>query len=159
MPFSGKQIRRARGQVESVVYWVHANGELMLAPHTDLHPFPGYRREEASTLRDIERLSKALRLQEESKMRGMKIEEHLRAQKKWDDQEARIKLHRASGYKSENDKIVCERILKSIERRRQTLYQLLLGSPGEFLTGCFQQEKRESPTGFAQYNQKSKALA
>lgn len=150
--------RRARGQCEPVIYWENPHtGDLMLAPHTDLHPFPGYIRISAETPRDIEHWSRKLRAYEETKMRGLYISEHLRAFKKWEEQEARLRLKRAAGYKSENDKIVCERILASIERRKQTLYKLLFSSQ-EMLSGSLRIEQKENARGMAQYNRKSTSL-
>lgn len=144
--------RRAKGQCEPVVYWIDATGEVMLAPHPEYPPFKGWVRHEAATVADIRRLSRTLREQEEARMRGMTIREHLRAQKKFDEQEARIKLHKAQGYASANDRWICERILANIERRRAILMQLLTDSSTEFLTGCLGIEKKEAPTGMAAFS-------
>lgn len=156
MTYSGGQAptkagRRAHGQVEPVVYWVRADGEIMLAPHTGMKPFRGWVRFEASTVKEIEIISRRMREQEELKIRGMNIQSHLRHMQKWDEQEARIRLHRASGYRSQNDQIACERVLKNINRRRDTLNRLLFSAPGEFLTGSFEIEKHEEKVGMAQY--------
>lgn len=142
------------------IFWRRVSDrELMLAPHTDLHPYPGHVRIEPQSRAEMEALSREMRSQEEAKMRGMAIQEHLRHLKKWEEQESRLKLKRITGYASRNDQIVCERILASIERRRQNLYKLLF-STEEMLTGCTGIEKSSPKIGLAAYSDSGKrALA
>lgn len=47
---------RARGLIESVIYFVNASGHILLAPYSEMATPDGYRRESANTLADVDKL-------------------------------------------------------------------------------------------------------
>lgn len=131
-------------------------GELMIAPHTKMHPFPGWMRHEVKTVREIEALSRQLERQEVQKLRSMKVDEHLRSQRKRDDMRASARIRIAQHF-SEADVEMNRQILKSLERKDDALIRVLTDD-SSLLTGSLEIEKHEQPIGLAQYMQKSTEL-
>jgi hypothetical protein len=145
--------RRARGQCEPVVWWLRADGEIMPAPHSQMQPFPGYERIETNTLSSISRMSKLMAAQEEKKMRELKVSEQLRALPKWEQIIANCKLRLANGCISKADEAITKSTLASVERKMSLLVSLMSGQ-GVVGVGCLEIEKREAPTGAAEFQQK-----
>jgi hypothetical protein len=122
----------AKGQIrekEMTVYWVRANGEMMLAPATNMPPFFGWRRVECKTVSETEQFSRRFAHQEWTKFRDMKVEEHIKAQKRLNEIEANCKLRLAQGCISAADEEATRRTLRGIDRKRTTLYNLITNEP------------------------------
>lgn len=136
----------AKGQIsekEMVVYWVRPSGEMMMAPDTRMAPFLGWRRVECKTVSEIENFSRRFAAQEFTKFRNMKIEEHVRAQKRLNDIENNCKLRLAKGCISANDEALTRRTLQGIDRKRTTLYNLIANEP-DLTRSCLNIEKYDA---------------
>jgi len=151
------EIRRAKGQCEPTVFWVRKDGDIMLAPHTDMTPFPGYERVECTTPSSIERMSRKMAAQEEGKLRKLKIEELVRAKPKMDQIISNCKLRLAAGCISKADEALTRNTLASMERKLNTLVKLMVGSL-QLTEGALMIERKATPTGAAFYNQKKATL-
>lgn len=149
IPFKSHAGRRARGTVETVVFWLRADGDLMLAPHTLVKPFPGYRKVECTTIAEISKWSKRMAEQEEGKLRKLKIEEMLRALPRLEQIAANCRLRRATGYISDRDRVVSEATLVSVERKRELLMKIMTGSCASLSEGALEIEKTEAKIGMA----------
>ena len=144
---------------ESVVYWINGfTSELMLAPDTRMKPFVGWMRIECQTAADIEQFSRRMAMQEYNKFRGMKVEEHLRSQKKREALKANCKLRLAQGCVSPEDERLTRQTLQSLERKDQLLYRIIADEP-DLSRGCLVIEKQENAIGLAQYGSKKRGLA
>jgi hypothetical protein len=136
---------------------VRVDGEIMLAPHTDLKPFPYYERVETKTVREIEKMSKKMATQEEAKIRGMKIEEHLRSVERWNDIERRCLARLEKGCVSQVDEAMTRNTLASVLRKRD-LFEKLIHSSESMVDGALWIERNESPIGAAEFQQKKVTL-
>jgi hypothetical protein len=155
IPFRKSQAgRRARGQVEPVVFWLRSDGDLMLAPHTLVTPFPGYSKIECTTTSEISKWSKRMAEQEEGKLRKLRIEEMIRALPRLEAIAANCRLRRANGYISDRDRAVSEATLASVERKRELLVKIMTGDCSPLSEGALEIEKKEAPTGMAEFQQK-----
>lgn len=154
IPFS---TRRARGQCEPVVYWVRRDGEIMTAPHTDMKPLPLYERVECTTPAHIERMARLLEIQEEGKMRKMKVEEQLRALPTWQEIERRSLARLAEGCISLADEAMTQRNLASVRDKMKRFERILIGEI-TFTEGALEIERTSAATGMAQYQQKKVTL-
>lgn len=157
IPFTSKAGRRARGQVEPVVFWHRLDGDLMLAPHTAMKPFPGYQRIECSTIPDINKMSRKMATQEENKLRGLKIEEMLRSLPKWEQIISNCKLRLAAGCISRADEALTRHTLASMERKKAKLIEIMLGNT-PVAESSLVIENKEAPIGMAQYQQKKTVI-
>lgn len=101
----------------------------MLAPDTRLKPFIGWRRFECKTKGEIEQFSRRMALQQYNKFKGMRVEEHLRSQRKRDELKANCRLRLASGCISAEDERMTRQTLQSLERKDSLLYKLLTDEP------------------------------
>lgn len=130
---------------QAVVYWCAASGELMLAPDTRMRPFVGWRRFECKTTAEIEQFSRRMAAQQFQKFRSMKVEEHLRSQRKRDELKANCRLRLASGCISAEDERMTRQTLESCEKKDRMLYQLLYAEPdlsrGSLVIEQFEEEK------------------
>lgn len=153
IPFRSQAGRRARGQVEPVIFWLRGDGDLMLAPHTLMPCFPGYQRIECSTIADIERYSKKMAIQEENKLRGLKIEEMVRALPKWEQIISNCKLRLAAGCISNADEALTRSTLASMERKRAKLIEIMVGG-STMSESSLVIEQKEAPVGMAEFSQK-----
>lgn len=150
IPFS---TRRSRGQVEATVFWVRMDGDIMLAPHTAMKPFLGYQKVECSTIADIERMSKKMAEQEEAKLKGLKIQEMIRALPKWEQIISNCKLRLAQGCISSADEAVTRHTLASMEQKRVKLIEIMTGNV-TLSESCLEIERTEKPTGMAEFANK-----
>lgn len=114
---------------QAVVYWVSCAGELMLAPDTRMKPFVGWRRFECKTAAEIEQFSRRMAVQQYQKFRSMKVEEHLRSQRKRDELKANCRLRLASGCISAEDERLTRQTLQSLEKKDKLLYRLIYDEP------------------------------
>lgn len=153
IPFRSHAGRRSRGQVEPVVFWLRADGDLMLAPHTLMKTFPGYQRIECTTLSDITRMSRKMATQEENKLRGLKVEEMMRSLPKWEQIISNCKLRLAAGCISKADEALTKHTLASMERKKARLIEIMLGTTS-VAESSLVIENKEAPIGMAQYQQK-----
>ena len=101
----------------------------MLAPDTKMKPFRGWRRFECKTTSEIGQFSRAMAKQQYEKFRGMKIEEHLRSQRKRNEIKANCRLRLASGCISAEDERLTRQTLQSLERKDNLLYKLITDQP------------------------------
>jgi hypothetical protein len=147
IPFS---TRRSRGQVETVVFWERMDGDLMLAPHTAMKPFLGYRKVECSTIADIDRMSRRMATQEENKLRGLKVEEMLRSLPRWEQIISNCKLRLAAGCISRNDEALTRSTLANMERKKAKLIEIMMGTTS-VAESSLVIETKEAPIGMAQY--------
>lgn len=150
IPFS---TRRARGQVETVVFWLRMDGDLMLAPHTLMKPFPGYQKIECSTIRDIEKMSRKMATQEENKLRGLKVEEMMRSLPRWETIISSCRLRLANGCISNADEALTRHTLASMERKKAKLIEIMAGNT-TVAESCLEIEKTTAPIGMAEFAQK-----
>lgn len=148
IPFRTGYGRRARGQCEPVVFWVRADGDMMLAPHTLMPCFPGYQKIECTTPSDIERMSRKMATQEENKLRGLKIEEMVRALPKWEQIISNCKLRLAAGCISNADEALTKSTLASMERKRARLIEIMVGN-ATMSENSLVIEQKEAPIGMA----------
>ncbi len=149
--------RRARGTCEPVVFWLRKDGDLMMAPHTDCTPLPGYQKVECTTVREIEKWSRKLAEIEEFKMRKLKIEELLRAKPEFERRITNCRLRLAKGCISDADEAYTRNTMASFQRKLDVLVKLAAG--GIKLTeGALTIERREETTGMALYNRKKVSL-
>lgn len=155
IPFS---TRRSRGQVEPTVFWLRADGDLMLAPHTLMKPFPGYQKIECTTIPDIERMSKRMAVQEENKLRGLKVEEMLRSFPKWEQIISNCRLRLAQGCISKADESLTRHTLASMERKKAKLIEIMAGTT-QVAESCLEIERTAAPVGMAQYQQKKTVIS
>lgn len=149
--------RRARGQVEPVVFWLRQDGDLMLAPHTLMTPFPGYEKVECTTVREIEKMSRRMAEQEEGKLKKLKIEELLRAKPRFEEIATNCRLRLAAGCISDADEAVTRSTLASMERKLDILVKLATGSL-TLSEGALVIEKQESKIGPAEFAGKKASL-
>ena len=112
-----------------MVYWVSASGELMLAPDTRMKPFRGWRRFECKTASEIEQFSRRMAAQQYKKFQSMKIEEHLRSQRRRGELKANCRLRLASGCISAEDERLTRQTLQSLERKDVLLQKLIFDQP------------------------------
>jgi hypothetical protein len=135
-----------QGQIsdnEAVVYFVDAKGELMLAPDTRMRPFRGWRRVECKTRTDIENFSRRMAAQQYQRFRSMKIEEHMRSQRKRDELKANCRLRLAAGCISQEDERLTRQTLHSLERKDAIFYDMLAREP-DLTKGALLIEKYDS---------------
>lgn len=114
---------------EAVCYWVAPSGELMLAPDTRMKPFRGWRRYECKTVAEIEQFSRCMAKQQYDKFKNMKVEEHLRSQRRRDEIKANCRLRLASGCISAEDERLTRQTLQSLQRKDHLLYRLITDQP------------------------------
>lgn len=149
--------RRARGQVEPVVFWIREDGHLMLAPHTLMVPFPGYQKVECSSVREIEKWSRRMAQQEENNLRGLKVEEMMRSLPRWEQIITNCKLRLAHGCISNADEAVTKHTLASMERKKAKLIEIMMGNTS-VAESSLAIENKEAPIGMAEYQQKKVVL-
>lgn len=145
--------RRAKGQCEPVVFWVRTDGEIMVAPHTDMKPLPLYARVECNTVSSIDAMSKKMAAQEEYKMRGLQVEERLRALPKWQEIAAKSRRRLEEGCISAADEAMTRNNLASVERKMTLLEKLLIGELN-LTEGALEIERTEAKVGMAQFGGK-----
>lgn len=136
----------AKGQIaekEMVVYWANSRGDLMMAPDTRMVPFLGWRRVECKTVSEIEQFSRRFARQEFEKFKSMKIEEHVKAQKRLNEIETNCKLRLAKGCISATDEAITRRTLQGIDRKRSRLYEMIANEP-DLSRSCLTIEKFEA---------------
>jgi len=149
--------RRAKGQCEPVVFWARSDGDLMLAPHTDMPCLPGYQRIECTTPSAIEKMSRKMAAIEENKMRGLKVEEQLRALPKWEQIVTNCKLRLAKGCVSKMDEAMTQSTLERVEKKIALFRTLLVGDL--MLTeGALEIERTSTKVGMAQFGGKKVTL-
>ncbi len=139
-----------KGQISSdqcTVYWENPSGEVMLAPHTRMRPFPGWRRVECHTLAETEQFSRRMAAQEYQKFKTLKVEEHLRSQKRRDELKANCRLRLASGCISPEDERMTRETLRSLERKDEAMYALI-ADQSKFNQTCLAIEKSEQNTAY-----------
>lgn len=130
----------------------------MLAPDTRMKPFRGWQRIECKTVSEIEQFSRRMANQEFSKMRSMRVEEHMRSQATRDKLKANCRLRLASGCVSTADEIMTRRTLQSLERKDEAFFSMLASEPN--LSRCsLVIEREEAKIGMAQYGGKLQGLA
>jgi hypothetical protein len=138
-------------QEEAVVYWRNRKGELMIAPDIRMPPFLGWTRIECRTVAEIEEFSRRFAAQEYRKFRNMKVEEHMRSQKKRDQLKANCRLRLAQGCISPADEAMTRKTLESLERKERIFYRMLADEP-DLTRSSLVIERQEQPTGAAQYS-------
>lgn len=149
-----------KGQIaenESVVYWVAASGQMMIAPDSRMRPFPGMQRVECRTVGEIESFSRRYAQQEYSKFRHMKVEEHLRSSKRREQLKANCKLRLASGCISEQDELMTRKTLQSLERKDDLLLDMLFKEP-DLSRACLEIERHEDGVIRANHGKKRRGL-
>lgn len=114
---------------ERTVFWRHLSGDLMVAPDTQVQPFPNWHRIECRTVQETEFYSRKLAAQEFAKFRSMKVEEHLRYKKERDQRITSCKLRLQKGCISQADEALTRKTLRSFELKDELLYKLLSTEP------------------------------
>jgi hypothetical protein len=142
---------------EQTVFWHHISGDLMLAPDTKMRPFVNWTRIECRTAKETEFYSRKMALQEFSKFRSMKVEEHLRYKEKRDQIAANCRLRLAHGCISEADEFATRMTLKNVELKDELLYKLLASEP-DLSRASLEIEKYDAQTIKAK-GQKRRGLA
>ncbi len=128
----------------------------MLAPHTQMPCLPGYTKVICDTPREIEKWSRKVAKLEESKLRKMKIEEHVRALPEWDRRIKRCQDRLEAGCISDFDEAMTNHTLESFLRKKEILLRLITGQ-GTVLDGALEIEKKEAPIGMAAFQKKKVA--
>lgn len=149
-----------KGQIRSdqtVVYWVDSAGQLMLAPDTRMKPFRGWRRYECKTVAETEDFSRRMARQQYQKFRSMKVEEHMRSQKKRDQLKANCRIRLAAGCISNEDERLTRQTLQSLERKDAIFYKLITDQP-DLTRASLTIEQKESPVGMAEFSGKKRGL-
>jgi len=150
----------ARGQIgekDRTVFWRHLSGDLMLAPDTAMQPFPNWYRIECRTVQETEYYSRQMALQEFTKFRSMKVEEHLRYKERRDQIKASCKLRLAKGCISEADEFANKLALSRQEQKDEMLYKLLATEP-DLSRASLEIEKYDAETIKARANGKQMGL-
>ncbi len=148
--------RRARGTCEPVVFWERLDGDIMLAPHTQMPCLPGYTKVICDTPREIEKWSRKVAKLEESKLRKMKIEEHVRALPEFDYRIKRCMARLEAGCVSQMDEAMTRHTLNSFLQKKEMLLKLITGQ-GSVLDGALEIERKEAPIGMAAFQKKKVA--
>ena len=140
---------------QATVWWVHASGEIMLSPDSRMKPFRGWRAIQTKTVAETEQMSRRMAKQQYDKMRSLRVDEHLRHQKRRDQIKANC---RASGCISQEDERLTRMTLASLERKDQLFYQLIANEPDLTRTSLVIEQK-EAPIGNAAFAGKRRGLA
>lgn len=143
---------------ECTVFWRDMGGTLMLAPDTKLKPFSGWYRIECHTVKETEFYSRKLAQQEFERFRSMKVEEHLRYQKKREQIKSNCLLRLAKGCISTADEYATRLTLKNVESKDELLYKLLSHEP-DLSRASLEIEKYDAQTIRARANGKRMGLA
>jgi hypothetical protein len=130
----------------------------MLAPDTKMKPFRGWMRVECKTVSEIEQFSRRMAAQEYTKMRSLKVEEHMRSQTMRDKLKVNCRLRLASGCISPADELMTRNTLKSLERKDEAFYAMLAAEPN-LSRSSLVIERQEAPIGFAEFSGKRRGLA
>jgi hypothetical protein len=130
----------------------------MLAPDTRMRPFRGWRRFECKTAAETEQFSRKMAAQQYGKFRSMKIEEHLRSQRKRDTIKANCRLRLASGCISAEDERLTRQTLQSLERKDTLLQKLIFDQP-DLSRASLTIEQHEQPQIDAMSTGKRRGLA
>ncbi len=144
---------------QATVWWVNGvSGEIMLAPDSRMPPFRGWRAIQTKTVAETEQMSRRMAKQQYDKMRSLRVDEHLRHQKKRDQIKANCRLRLASGCISQEDERLTRMTLASLERKDQLFYQLIANEPDLTRTSLVIEQK-EAPIGNAAFAGKRRGLA
>lgn len=136
-------INTARGQVsnEAVVYFENGKGRVIIAPHPQ-HPTPfGYRREVASNVQDIERLSKRMAAQEHQHYEEL-------MESDWKRMEGAIKENRSNLFArllssdcSTREAAIIRAMMQKLDDNLHRMYNV------NTVGGTFEMERQEAPKG------------
>lgn len=140
------------------VYWQHWTGELMVAPDTRMKPFNGWTRHECKTIAEVEQFSRRMAQQEYQKFKSMRVEEHMRSQKKREQIKANCRLRLAQGCISAEDERLTRETLASLERKDHALYALIADQVN-LDKACLTIEKQEESTSLVSVLNKRRGLA
>jgi hypothetical protein len=107
------------------VFWQNFLGELMVAPDSRMKPLPGWTRHECKTVASVEEFSRRMAKQEYDKFKNMKVDEHLRSQRRREELKANCRIRLAKGCISAEDERLTRETLRSLERKDEALYRLI----------------------------------
>jgi hypothetical protein len=143
---------------QATAWFVHPSGEIMIAPDNRMPPFRGWRRVVTKTIAETEQMSRRMARQQYDKMRSLKVEEHLRHQKKRDAIKANCRIRLAAGCISQEDERLTRMTLASLERKDEMFYRLIANEPDLSRTSLVI-EQTEAPIGNAAFSGKRRGLA
>jgi hypothetical protein len=130
----------------------------MVAPDTRMRPFQGWTRHECKTVAEVEQFSRRMARQEYQKFKTMRVEEHIRSQKKREEIKANCRLRLAKGCISAEDERLTRETLASLERKDQALYALIADQVN-LDKACLTIEKQEESTSPLAVLNKRKGLS
>lgn len=136
------------------VFWQHWTGKLMVAPDSRMNPLKGWNRIECKTTSEVESYSRQMARQEYQKFKSLKVEEHLRGQKRREELKANCRLRLAKGCISAEDERLTRETLRSLERKDDLLYQIIREEPDYACAHLLVEETEESTSPSAILNKK-----
>lgn len=143
---------------QATAWFVNASGEIMVAPDNRMPAFRGWRRVLTKTVAETEQMSRRMAAQQYDRMRSLRVDEHLRHQKKRDAIKANCRLRLAAGCISKEDERLTRQTLASLERKDELFYRLIANEPDLSRTSLVIEQK-EAPIGNAAYSGKRRGLA
>lgn len=148
---------------QATAWWIHRNAigdvdDIMIAPDSRMKPFRGYERVLTRTVAETEQMSRRMARQQYNRMRSLRVDEHLRHQKRREQIKTNCRLRLASGCISAEDERLTRMTLASLERKDELFYNLIANEPDLTRTSLVIEQK-ESPTGMAQFSGKKRGLA
>lgn len=143
---------------QATAWFVHPSGEVMLAPDSRMPAFRGWRRVLTKTVAETEQMSRRMARQQYDRMRSLRIDEHLRHQKRRDQIKANCRIRLAAGCISQEDERLTRMTLASLQRKDELFYQLIANEPDLSRTSLVI-EQQEAPIGNAAFSGKKRGLA